>query len=192
MTDLTAFDYVFFFLLGLFALLGLKRGFVTEILGLLAWVGGIIAVNLYFDQALAIISGFIDNATAASVVTVLVLFFVTFGLLKAVAAALGSRVKNSVIGPLDRLLGLGFGAVKGLLLAVLSWMLLTLIFDVVPADRPVWLADARSGPVLALFAEEVEEFVERRRAISAEAEGYEENERDALDALLDQAESVEL
>ena len=43
MDDLTAFDIFFFGSLGVFALLGLVRGFVTEILGLMAWVGGIVA-----------------------------------------------------------------------------------------------------------------------------------------------------
>ncbi|MBZ6378165.1 hypothetical protein B5C34_01215 [Pacificimonas flava] len=202
MSDLTLFDLFFFGVLVIFALLGLKRGFVTEILGLFAWVGGIIAVNLYFDTGVEFALRFVDSVTAASVISVIAIFLVAFGLLSAVAKALGGRVKNSVIGPLDRLLGLGFGAVKGLLLAVLTWMLLTLVIDVVPGERPDWLADARSGPVLALFAAEVEEFVEARRersetpdAVDGEApeeEGYDEEERDALDMLFEEAERLNL
>lgn len=192
MADLTAFDIFFFAAIGLFALLGLKRGFVTEILGLLAWVGGIIAVNLYFDTGVELASRFIDSTVAASVLSVIALFLLTYFLLSLVAKALGGRVKNSVIGPLDRLLGLGFGAVKGLLLAVLAWMLLTLVFDLAPGDRPDWLADARSGPVLALFAAEVETFVEERRAQSAEDSGYEQEERDALDALFEEAQETDI
>lgn len=190
MSDLTAFDIFFFAAIGLFGLLGLKRGFVTEILGLFAWVGGIIAVNLYFDTGVELASRFIDSALAASVLSVIALFLVTYFVLSLIAKALGGRVKNSVIGPLDRLLGLGFGAVKGLLLAVLTWMLLTLIFDLTTGDRPDWLADARSGPVLALFAAEVETFVEERRADSAEDIGYEQDERDALDALFEEAQET--
>ena len=192
MSDLTAFDIFFFAAVGLFALAGLKRGFVTEILGLLAWVGGIVAVNMSFDQGRDLALDFLGSPITAALLSVLVLFFGTFVILRVVARALGGRVRKSVVGPLDRLLGLGFGAVKGLLLAVLVWMLASLVFDIAPGARPDWLAEARSGPLLATFAGEVQDFVASRREARAEETGYTEEERDALDALFPAGEGTEI
>ncbi|MGB3722278.1 MAG: CvpA family protein, partial [Pacificimonas sp.] len=59
MDSLTAFDIFFFAALGLFAILGLARGFVSEILGLFAWVAAIVAVNLFFDQGRAVALGLV-------------------------------------------------------------------------------------------------------------------------------------
>lgn len=192
MSDLTAFDIYFFAAVGLFAVLGFLRGFVSEILAILAWVGGIIAVNMFFDQGREIALDYVDGETTAAVLSVAVLFGGVFIVGKLLARILGGRVKNSIVGPLDRVLGLGFGALKGLLLATLTWMLLQLFFDVAPADRPDWLADARSGPLLGVLSHEVEEFVDERRDRRAEGgdvpQGYTDAEREALDSLLDAVE----
>ncbi|MGB3723483.1 MAG: CvpA family protein, partial [Pacificimonas sp.] len=141
-----------------------------------------------FDQGRDVALGLVDSPTTAAVFAVIVIFLVTFAAGKLLAAALGSRVKNSIIGPLDRVLGFGFGALKGLLLAVLAWMLLTLVFDVVPGDDPEWLDASRSGPLLDILGHEVSDFVASRREDSAigESDGYSEDERDAMDALFEQ------
>ena len=193
MSDLTAFDIFFFAVIGILALLGLKRGFVSEILGLMAWVGGIVAVNLFFEDARRFALGFLDSETAAAVLAVIVLFFAAFLVLRGVASALGGRVKKSVIGPLDRLLGFGFGAVKGLLAVTLAWMLLILIFGFMPGGRPDWLADARSGPVVSMFAVEVRDFVAEQSTVFDEEPqetGYDAGERDALDDLFEDAQGM--
>ena len=189
MTDLTAFDIFFFGCLGIFALLGLVRGFVTEILGLMAWVGGIVAVNLFFDRGREAALGLTDSETGAAILSVLALFFGAFIVGKLLARAIGGRVRNSIVGPIDRVLGLGFGAVKGLLLATLVWMLATLIFDMVPGARPDWLAAARSGPLIGTVAHEVRTFVADQRAVGEEEAGYDREERSAMDALFPAGES---
>jgi|TARA_R100000501_G_scaffold4652_1_gene9915 membrane protein required for colicin V production len=190
MSDLTAFDIFFFAVLAIFAVLGIMRGFVTEILGLLAWVAGVVAVNLFFDRGRELALGFVDDPTTAAVISVIVIFIGAFAIMRLIAKILGTRVRNSVIGPIDRVLGFGFGAMKGLLLATFAWMLLELAFDMVPGDeRPEWLAQARSGPLLGVLGHEVQDFVATRRESAAieDAEGYSDQERDALDALLEAA-----
>ncbi|MEO0500539.1 MAG: CvpA family protein [Pseudomonadota bacterium] len=189
MDDLTAFDILFFAAIGLFGILGFARGFVSEVLALFAWVAAIVAVNLFFDEGREMALDFVSDETTAAVLSVLALFVGTFFIGRLLARALGGRVRNSVIGPIDRILGLGFGAAKGLLLAALAWMLLTLTFDIVPGERPAWLADARAGPLLSVLAHEVSDFVADRREDRAirEAAGYTDEERGAFDDLLDRA-----
>ena len=187
MENLTAFDIFFFAAVGILALLGLRRGFVGEVLGLFAWVGGIVAVNIFFAEGEAFAAGLFGDGVTASVATVLGVFLVTFAILRLVGNMIAHRVKQSVIGPIDRVLGFGFGAVKGLLVATLAWMLLTLVFDLAPGQRPDWLVRARSGPVVQMFAGEVRQFVEERRAERARETGYDEEQRDDMDALFGDA-----
>ena len=56
MAGLTAFDVVVGLLVGLLALGGLARGFVGEIVSLLAWVAGIVAVRLFYTPAKALLA----------------------------------------------------------------------------------------------------------------------------------------
>src|SRR3546814_18930413 len=46
-----------------------------------------------------------------------------------VANALGRRTRNSIVGPVDRALGFGFVALKGLILASLLFLLAVLLLD---------------------------------------------------------------
>lgn len=187
MENLTAFDIFFFAVIGILALLGLKRGFVGEVLGLFAWVGGIVAVNIFFDRGESVTADLFGDGVTASVAAVIGIFLVVFFALKLVSSMISRRVKQSVIGPLDRILGLGFGAVKGLLLATLAWMLLTLVFDMAPGPRPEWLAQARSASVVQMFAGQVREFVEDRRERGNAETGYQEEQRGDMDALVEEA-----
>ena len=121
---------------------------------------------------------------------------------------LGSRTRASVVGPVDRLLGLGFGAFKGLIFAALLYLVLQFGFDTVEADapRPAWLVASRTAPLLAVTSKAMVDFVDKRRhptpaAPAAPAAppgkrsdlppghprvpGYSEDDRSALDRLLD-------
>ena len=53
-------------------------------------------------------------------------FAITFGVPyvagKLIARSMGGRMKRSALGPTDRLLGLGFGALKGLIIAAFAFL----------------------------------------------------------------------
>src|SRR3546814_6731501 len=71
--------------------------------------------------------------------------------------ALGRRTRNSIVGPVDRALGFGFGALKGLILASLLFLLAVLVLDTTgggPTERPDWLTQSRSYPLLNARSEE--------------------------------------
>ena len=78
----------------------------------------------------------------------------------------GKGVRTSIIGPVDRALGFGFGALKGLILASLLYLLLVLVTDTFgggPRERPDWVTQARTYPLLNATSGSIAEFVERRR-----------------------------
>ena len=59
---------------------------------------------------------------------------------------LGKASRTSVLGPIDRVLGFGFGAVKGVIIVVLAFSVLVLGYDTVwgVGGRPDWITQARS------------------------------------------------
>jgi membrane protein required for colicin V production len=78
----------------------------------------------------------------------------------------GRRVRSSVVGPVDRLLGAGFGALKGLIGATLLYLLVSLVYDTIwgrAAERPEWIAQARTYPLLQSSGDTIVDLVEARR-----------------------------
>ena len=87
--------------------------------------------------------------------------------MKLLARQLGGRTRRSpVLGPFDRVLGGGFGALKGLLGATLFFLLANLATDMVygpQADRPEWMTRSRTYPLLNASGRAIVDWVEARR-----------------------------
>lgn len=148
------------------ALLGLKRGFVTEVLALFAWVAMVFAVKLFHLPVSKALTGPIGTASGAATLAFVLLCGVTYFLGRMVARAMGERVRKSVLGPVDRALGFGFGAVKGLIIASLAFLLVVLVLDTVnggAARPPLWIKEARTYPLLNVTTNAIADFIDRRR-----------------------------
>lgn len=167
---MTALDIVALVLLGGGAAFGAMRGFVHEALSLFAWVLAVVAVKFFYTPVANLLAGPIGTGSGAAVAAVVLLFGVTFLIGRLLAGALGKRTRQSVLGPVDRVLGLGFGFVKGLIAASLLFLLGTLVIDTVrggPANRPDWMRDARSYPLLNATSRAMVDYVNRRRTMDA-------------------------
>ncbi|RZF66157.1 CvpA family protein [Sphingomonas populi] len=163
---LTALDIIVLIAIGAAALLGLVRGFVTEVLALFAWVAIVFAVKLFHVPVAHALTGIVGTVTGAAVLAFAILAGVTYFGGRLVARAIGGRVRDSVVGPLDRALGFGFGALKGLILTSLGFLLVVLMTDTVhggPAHRPEWLTASKTYPLLNATSAGIADFVDRRR-----------------------------
>jgi membrane protein required for colicin V production len=146
--------------------LGLMRGFVTEILSLFAWVAIVFALKLLHMPVSAILAPMVGTTSGAAVLAFAIIAGVTYFGGRMVAGALGNRTRTSVLGPVDRALGFGFGAIKGLILASLVFLLVVLITDTMsggPSHRPLWLTESRTYPLLNTTSASIADFVDRRR-----------------------------
>ena len=164
--NLNGLDIAVLTVVGGSALLGLKRGFVTEVLALFAWVAVVFAVKIFHLPLAKALTGSIGTASGAAALAFVLLGGVTYFLGRMVARALGTRVRSSVLGPVDRALGFGFGALKGLILASLAFLLIVLVLDTIgggPTRRPAWIKEARTYPLLNATSAAVADFVDRRR-----------------------------
>ena len=163
---LTALDMLVLLLVGGGALLGFMRGFVMEVLSLLAWVAAILALKLLHDPVTGMLEGAVGTRAGAAVLAFALVFGLTFIAVKLVARRIGGATKKSAVGPIDRLLGGGFGALKGLIGATLLYLAASLVYDTIygrSAERPAWMAESRTYPLLHATGGAIVDFVERRR-----------------------------
>jgi membrane protein required for colicin V production len=164
--NLHGLDIIVLAVVALTALGGAKRGFVGEVLALFAWVAMVFALKIFHLPLARILAQPLGTPSAGAVAAFVVLTGVTYLLGRIVVNAIGARTRTSVLGPVDRALGLGFGALKGLILASLAYLFVILVLDTLgggPLHRPVWLTQARTYPLLSVTSGSIADFVDRRR-----------------------------
>ncbi len=180
MGSLTALDVITLLLVGGGLVAGFLRGFAFEVLSLFAWVAAIIALRLFHTPATELLRGPIGAGAAVAA------FALVFGLVfiagKLLARRIGGATKRSVIGPIDRILGGGFGALKGLIGATLLYLAATLVYDTVygrTAARPDWMAQSRTYPLLHASGDAMLQYIEKRRTRQRQVDAQPELEANA-------------
>ncbi len=163
---MTALDIFVVLLLAGSALVGFVRGFAHEVLALLAWVVAIIALKFLHAPLQARLVGSVGTEAGAAAVAFALLFLPSYIGVKLFARAIGGKARRSILGPLDRILGGGFGMVKGLIGATLFFLLAHLATDMVygpTAERPEWMTSSRTYPLLNATSKAVVDWVETRQ-----------------------------
>jgi membrane protein required for colicin V production len=161
---LTALDILVFVLVGAGLVFGFLRGFVAEILSLFAWILAILALSYLHAPVSEMLEGPVGSG--AWLLAFLLIFGIIFVLGKLASRRLGGRVRRSVVGPIDRLLGGLFGALKGLIAATLVFLALNFVFDLMwgrAAARPLWMSDSRTWPLLEVSGGTISDLVETQR-----------------------------
>lgn len=164
---MSALDIFVILLLGGGALIGLVRGFVHEMLSLFAWVVAIAMIKLFHTQLTQGLSTTVGTDAGAAVLAFALLFVPSFILVKLLAKSIGGRTRKSILGPVDRVLGGGFGMLKGLLGATMFFLFANLATDLIygpEADRPEWMTSSRTYPLLNASGRGIVDWVEARRA----------------------------
>ena len=163
---MTALDIFVLLLIGGGALVGFMRGFVHEMLSLAAWIAGIVALKLFHTLVATALGHVVGTPTGAAALAFALLFLPTFFIVKLAARRAGGATKRSILGPVDRLLGGGFGMLKGLIGATLVFLLANLATDMIygpQAKRPDWLRVSRTYPLLNASGRAIVDWVETRR-----------------------------
>lgn len=169
---MTGFDIAVLLLVGLGAVTGFIRGFVEEVLALLAWVFSLVAIHYLHTPIAAFLIPKIGTESGAAVLAFAILLLIPYAAVKLLGGWLGRTSRSSVLGPIDRVLGFGFGAVKGILIAVVAFSVLVLGYDTVwgPGGRPDWIKQARSYQFVNASSEALVKMIADRRRAAAEAE----------------------
>lgn len=162
---MTGLDIIVLLIVGVAAVGGFMRGFVQEVLSLAAWILAIFAIRYLHTDLTEFLAGYIVTPTTAALLAFALLLLIPYAAMRLIAGRLGRATRNSVIGPFDRVLGFGFGAVKGVIVAVIAFSLLSLGYDTVwgPKGRPEWIITARSYPFINAGSEAMVQLIEARR-----------------------------
>ena len=159
----TALDIVVILLVGGGMVFGWLRGFVAEVLSLFAWFLAILALRTFYTPLSHALERPIGTASGASVLAFIIIFGLVFVGGKLVSRRVGTRVRNSIVGPLDRVLGAGLGALKGLIGATILFMVLNIAFSFSflggGGGRPEWMTNAATYGLLKSTSGTVSEFV---------------------------------
>ncbi|MEX3605379.1 MAG: CvpA family protein [Burkholderia sp.] len=117
---LTAFDYAVLAVIGLSALRGAWRGFVSEICGLIGWLVAFFVACRYVGLVLPYIPSTWPGGALTQWVVAFGVIVIGVVLVAGVVNALLSRLTQATgLGSVDRSLGLLFGLVRGVLLVLL-------------------------------------------------------------------------
>jgi membrane protein required for colicin V production len=166
---MTALDIITLFLLGAGAVFGFMRGFVQEALSLISWVLIIAAVRLLHGPVTGWLTAPVGTEAGAAVLAFLGIAVVTYALGKWIAKSIGAKSRKSVLGPIDRVLGFGFGAIKGLIAVTLIYLLLLMGYETIfgsEEKRPAWMTESRTYPLLNASGEAISGFVASRRELA--------------------------
>jgi membrane protein required for colicin V production len=169
---MTGFDIAVLVLVGLGAITGFLRGFVQEILALAAWVIALFAIHNLHTPMTGWLEPHVGSGSGATVLAFALLLLVPYGIVKLVANRMGEASRDSVLGPIDRLLGFGFGTMKGMVITVLAFAVLVLGYDTVwgIGGRPDWITQSRSYPFINASSEALVKMIAERRKAAVEAE----------------------
>ncbi|HEX7820805.1 MAG TPA: CvpA family protein [Sphingobium sp.] len=163
---MTAMDIIVLLLMGGNGLMGFRRGFVCEVLSMLGLFVAMAAVRLFHAPVAEMLSGFVGTEGGAALLGFVLVFGVTWFLGRMVARTIGGAIKMSLLGPVDRVLGFGFGALKGLLIATVAFVGFAMVYDTIyGADtlRPGWMRHSRTYPLLNASGRAMSEWLAERR-----------------------------
>jgi membrane protein required for colicin V production len=163
---MTAMDIIVLLLMGGNGLFGFRRGFVCEILSMVGLAAAMVAVRLFHAPVAEMLTGFVGTEGGAAILGFALVFGVTWYAGRLIASKVGGAIKTSLLGPVDRVLGFGFGALKGLLIATVAFVGFAMVYDTfygADAARPGWMRHSRTYPLLNASGRAMSEWLAERR-----------------------------
>ena len=139
------FDVIVVAVIALSTLFAYVRGVVRELFAIASWIVGLVLALRYEDPVASLFSTF-DIPPAARHVLAFALILIVVLVVGALFARIAKRAVHGVgLGFIDRLLGAGFGVLRGALLA----LIFALIAGLTTLPRHDWWQNSTVGPVLA-------------------------------------------
>ncbi|MCY4052684.1 MAG: CvpA family protein [Hyphomicrobiales bacterium] len=208
-------DIAILIVMGIFAVLGVQRGFTRKVVSMLAWTSAILAALWGFQPLGDWLSDYLAPLWFAHTAAAFAIFISVLTAVLSLGYGFSIGLISSSAGILDRGLGLLFGLAQGLIL--MSLLYLGIIWWSDNDERPEWLGQARLLPVVesvslllwkgAIEISSVEEIWPNLRFDPSvlpdlapeivddpaekilEGSGYDESERKEIDRLLNSFES---
>ena len=163
---MTGFDYLVLLIVGVAAAGGFMRGFVQEVFSLAAWLLAAFAIKFLHTPLTLAMQDHLGTDITTSLLAFTLLLLIPYAAMKVIANNVSPASQGAVLGPVDRVLGFGFGALKGLVIVVIASSLLVLGYDQVwnYKGRPNWITTARSYELVDSRSRALVDVLAERRA----------------------------
>jgi membrane protein required for colicin V production len=148
---MNALDFAIIAVVALSAIFAFARGFVREVLSIIAWVGAALITLYGFAYAYGTIIRFVTTPLLADLIAGAGLFVVSLIVLTLLTGYIARFVSSSALSPVDRTLGLIFGLARGVVLVSLAYLVVDISLP--QNDRPSWIKEAKSERFLAKGAD---------------------------------------
>lgn len=142
-------DYVLLAIIIVTAIYGVFKGFVKQVIGLVAVIAGLVLAVLYYTQAAGIFVGFVKSRPVSHFLG----FLFIFVLVLIAGAILGHLLTKAMVGPLafvNRLFGAIFGIITAVLICGILVFALVSFEMAKPAVETSVLAPACLGVIRAV------------------------------------------
>jgi len=148
---MNALDLAIIAVIALSAVFAFARGFVREVLSIIAWIGAA-GITLYgFNSVYAITARFVTTPLLADLIAGAGLFVISLIVLTIVTGYLARFADSGALSPINRTLGLIFGLARGIVLVSVAYLVVDISLP--QNDRPPWIKEAKSERFLAKGAE---------------------------------------
>lgn len=140
-------DWTIFAIIAISSLMSLRRGFVREAISLVTWVTAFVVARLFAGSLSYLLADYIQTPSLRFAAAFAALFVMTLIAGALVGALLSTLVQATGLTSSDRVLGMGFGAVRGGLVVVVIIALL----GMTPAVQDSWWQGSRLIPHFVLL-----------------------------------------
>lgn len=140
-------DWVIISIITLSGLLSLKRGFLREAMSLITWVAAFVLARLFSPVLSVQLSTFIADPAASLMAAFAILFILTLLAGSLIQLLIFALVRATGLSATDRLLGVGFGVVRGALVIIV----MVALFRMTPVASNDWWQNSSLIPHFVLL-----------------------------------------
>jgi membrane protein required for colicin V production len=137
--------------------LAMLRGLTREMLSIMSWALAALVTLFAYSHFKADIRHLIDTPMLADATLIAVVFIASLIVFSLVTANISERVLDSRVGAIDRTLGFVYGIVRGLILVVIAYLMITQIVE--RQNLPRWVTQARSRSLIESTGDTIRSFL---------------------------------
>jgi membrane protein required for colicin V production len=134
---------------------GIFRGLVKEVSSIIGVLGGFYAAYSYYPMVAKLLSGVIKEPSYLSILSFLIIFCGILIVISILGVVIKYLLNVAFLGWIDRICGVGFGFVKGVLIITVIFIILTtflskgtpLIKKSILAPHVIWISEQMVGLV---------------------------------------------
>ena len=149
------FDIFIIIVIGYSIIRGLFRGLVKEVSSIIGVLGGFYAAYSYYPMVANLLTGIIKEPSYLSILSFLIIFCGILIVISILGVVIKYLLNVAFLGWIDRICGVGFGLIKGVLIVTVIFIILTtflskgtpLIKQSILAPHVIWISEQMVGLV---------------------------------------------